>query len=178
MKLAGILMLLLPLFVPLRSHSQRPSPLTLPPTQSEAEINAAAAQAWEPFFERFRAAVKRRDRAALKAMMVPHFFVYTSQSIFNSDGRDDALRRWDLSTNEKDWKSFEKVLEAGVVDPSLNGNRKWSPPRRVAPPDAATRGGYRGGPPPPGLVKKYWMAVFEYLDGHWFCTAFFEAFDN
>lgn len=77
---------------------------------SNSQKIAAAERAWKIFFPRFRAAVKRRDRAALKKMMVPEFLY----SFGGSLDRDEALEYLDNS-DARAWEAFAKVLVKGAV---------------------------------------------------------------
>lgn len=121
--------------------------------------NAAAERAWRTFFPRFRNAVKRRDRAALRNMMSPEF-LYS----FGGDlDRDQALASWDESGDEA-WRAFAAVLARGAVSRENADTEGRQIPSRIAPP-AAKRNGYIS-----------WRAYFEYgADGRWRCTAFVQG---
>ncbi|MDQ3821187.1 MAG: hypothetical protein M3362_26390, partial [Acidobacteriota bacterium] len=68
MKLIGILILIAALLFPQSSYAQKRKF-----GASSSQIDIVANRAWLPFFAKFRSAVSRRDREALKKMMVPDF---------------------------------------------------------------------------------------------------------
>jgi hypothetical protein len=122
---------------------------------------AAADRAWKVYFPRFRAAVKRRDRDALRQMMAAEFLY----SFGGNLDRDEALEHWD-KTDARAWEAFAAVLAKGAVSSSRAMQRVSENPvaSRIAPP-AARKRGYEG-----------WRAIFEYgEDGRWRCTAFVQG---
>jgi hypothetical protein len=68
-----------------------------------AQTNLSAERAWKPFFVAFRAAVKKRDREALRKMMPPDFF----SSGGNDAGAEAAFQFWD-DPNVRGWEDFTK----------------------------------------------------------------------
>src|SRR6266566_6924567 len=90
-----------------------------------AAQKAVAERAWPSFFKSFRAAVARRDREALKTLMVRDFFFSGGGGDDNHDGdtRDDAFRYWD-DPQVHGWQAFDKALAKGAVpsEPNTNGD--------------------------------------------------------
>jgi hypothetical protein len=152
MKHLLIIILTVTLFAPCVGNAQK---------ISSSQKIAAAERAWKIFFPRFRAAVKRRDRAALRNMMVP-VFLY---SFGGNLDRDEALEYLDNS-DARPWEAFVKVLAKGAVSSNRAMSRIAENPvlSRIAPP-AARRRGYVA-----------WRAIFEFgEDGRWYCTAFVQG---
>src|SRR5258708_47144 len=75
-----------------------------------------ADKAWPSFFQSFRAAVSKRDRVALKEMMVRDFFFSGGggDDNHNDDSRDEAFKFLD-DPNVKSWQAFDKALAKGAV---------------------------------------------------------------
>lgn len=135
-----------------------------PPAFPEAE------KAWPQFFALVRAAVKKRDRAALKQMMIPEFFYTLGHHA--TDNRDEAFSYWD-EHHSKGWKALERVLAQGTVKASA----RWDPPegekrpRRIAPPAANIHRNIKRG-------RIDWYAEFEFRkDGKWYWVTFIECCD-
>jgi hypothetical protein len=132
---------------------------------------AQAERAWPLFFKNFRAAVSKRDRDALRKMMVRDFFFSGGGGDDNHDGdtRDDAFHFLD-EPQVHGWQAFDKAIAKGAVPTPPNsgpdGKRYYS---RVAPPAARHTSNLATAPP--------WMAYFEFRDGHWYCTSFSECCD-
>src|SRR5689334_25164109 len=80
------------------------------PTMRAANNNLTADRAWKPFFTSFRAAVKKRDRAALRTLMSADFF----SSGGNSEGAEAAFTLWD-DPHVRGWDAFNRVLSQGTV---------------------------------------------------------------
>ena len=132
---------------------------------------AAAEKAWPAFFKSFRAAVSRRDRDALKKMMVSDFFFSGGGGDDNHDGdmRDDAFKFLD-DPQVHGWQAFDKALAHGAVPDTPNSTadgKKYL--TRVAPPGGRNTTNLDTAPP--------WIAYFEFRDGHWYCTSFSECCD-
>jgi hypothetical protein len=131
----------------------------------------AADKAWPAFFDSFRAAVNKRDRAVLREMMVRDFFFSGGGGDDNHDGdtRDEAFKFLD-DPEVKGWPAFARTLAKGTVpsppNPSSDGRKYVS---RVAPPAARRITNMATAPP--------WIAYFEYRDGKWYCTSFSECCD-
>jgi hypothetical protein len=122
---------------------------------------AAAERAWKVFFPRFRTAVRRRDRVALRQMMIPEFLY----SFGGNLDRDEALEAWDRS-DSRAWQAFARVLAKGAISSRRAMQRIPENPvlSRIAPP-AARKRGYTA-----------WRATFEYgEDGQWRCIAFVQG---
>jgi hypothetical protein len=139
-------------------------------TGSVSSERAAADAAWPVFFKTFREAVRRRDKEAMKKMMVKDFF-FSGGSDENNDGdfRDEAFK-FLRDPQIHAWQAFDKVLAAGAVPTSPNpntGGRKYV--TRVAPPAARKIRSMENAPP--------WVASFEFRDGKWYCTSFSECCD-
>jgi hypothetical protein len=126
--------------------------------------------AWPKFLKTFRDAVNRRDKEALKPMMVPEFF-FSGGSDENGDGdtRDEAFKFLD-DPQVHGWQAFAKVLARGAVatKPEPTGNTRGYP-RRVAPPEARRIRSLTNAPP--------WLATFEFRNGQWYCTMLSECCD-
>lgn len=139
--------------------------LLLPPAAAGQRVTAAG-RAWRPFITAFRAAVKRRDREALRRMMARDFYYHSSGGDENGDEdtRDEAFDFWD-ERRVGGWEALEKVLAQGAVPNTAMrepGNRK---PSRVAPPIANSRRAIESN-------SFEWYAVFEFREGRWYCTVF------
>src|SRR5439155_26162462 len=76
--------------------------------------SALADRTWPSYFNRLRAAVKRRDRATLKAMMLPAFHYSNGQHARNQneDFREQAFRYWDEQVNDR-WRASNRTLRTG-----------------------------------------------------------------
>ena len=132
---------------------------------------ARAERAWAVFFKSFRAAVSKRDREALRKMMVRDFFFSGGGGDDNHDGdtRDEAFKFLD-DPQVHGWQAFDKALVKGAAPSTPNssgdGEKYYS---RVAPPAARNTTNLATAPP--------WIAYFEFRDGHWYCTSFSECCD-
>jgi hypothetical protein len=142
-----------------------------PPAAVVAQRRGAAERAWGPFFRSFRAAVRRRDRAALRPMMAAEFYFHTSGGDDNGDGdsRDEALEYWS-EPRVNGWAALEKTLAAGAVPNTAMRGPGDRRPSRVAPPAANNRRAIRS-------IAFEHYAVFEFRDGRWYCIAFAECCD-
>jgi len=139
--------------------------LVLAPTTFAANDNRTADRAWTPFFVAFRAAVTKRDRAALRTMMSPDFY----SSPGNDAGPDAAFEFWD-DPNVRGWNTLNLVLSRGSVPLAAWWNNGQKPKHisRVAPPKANSKRRLRNGD---------WYAIFEFRDGRWYCTVFNQCCD-
>ena len=137
------------------------------PYTTRAQTKVSAEGAWKPIFAAFRAAVKKRDRDALRKMMPADFF----SSCGNDAGAEAAFQFWD-DPNVRGWEAFTKVLARGTVPMAAwwdaGGKRKYI--SRVAPPSANVRRNMK-------LQNVDWYAVFEFRDGRWYCTIFNQCCD-
>jgi hypothetical protein len=131
----------------------------------------AAEKAWPLFFKSFRGAVSRRDRDALRKMIVSDFFFSGGGGDDNHDGdtRDEAFKFLD-DPQVHGWQAFDKALAHGAV-PSMpnstaDGKKYLS---RVAPPAGRNTTNLETAPP--------WIAYFEFRNGRWYCTSFSECCD-
>ncbi|HWS56023.1 MAG TPA: hypothetical protein VN228_17925 [Pyrinomonadaceae bacterium] len=143
----------------------------LPPDVAPAQRVSAADRAWRPFFSAFRAAVRRRDQAALRGMMARDFFYHGSGGDENGDEdtRDEAFEFWS-EPRLGAWEAFGRVLAQGAVRNTAMrepGNRR---PSRVAPPAANSRRAIE-------TNRVDWYAVFEFRGGRWYCTVFNQCCD-
>lgn len=146
--------------------------LLLAPYAVSAQTNAAE-RAWKPFFTTFRAAVKRRDREALKKMLAPDFLA-TLGGIDDANGdgdiRDDVLLYWD-EPQARRWEALERTLAMGTVPYTYRHDAGDKTPKRVAPPAANVRRSMARG-------DVDWYAIFEFrADGRWYCTDFVQCCD-
>jgi hypothetical protein len=143
-------------------------PQTHKPRDSVFQRSIAADRAWLPFYKRLQTAVKRRDRARLKEMMIPEF-QYTLGHHVNQefDSREDAFKWWDRP-DIHGWKELDRTLAQGAVQMAAwwrEGNQQKSPPTRVAPPSANTKWRIDI-----GLIN--YVAMFEYHNGRWYFVSF------
>ena len=171
MKLLSIPILMAALLVPQLGYAQNHSRISNRPT---ARVEASAEKAWPSFFAAFRAAVKNRDRAALREMMVPGFLYSLGggADCCDGDSRDEAFKFWDAD-NGRGWKAFNRTLAQGAVPQARwwnNGNHPERP-SRVAPAAANRRVNIDRG-------RIGWYAIFEFHeDGRWYCDIFQECCD-
>ena len=146
--------------------------LLAPPARA-AQNNVAAERAWKPFFAAFRVAVKKRDRVALKKMMVEDFFTSGGIGDDNQDGdsRDETFEFWDES-HTRGWEAFGKVLSQGTAAMAAwwDHGEKRKYVSRVAPPAANIRRNIKR-----ALID--WYAIFEFREGRWVCTVFAQCCD-
>ena len=137
------------------------------------QSNNAAEKSWRPFFAAFRAAVKKRDRAALKKMMVPDFFFSGGGGDDNGDGqtRDEAFEFWD-DPHVRGWQALDRTLAQGTVPMAAwwDQGKRREYVSRVGPPAANIRRNLT-------QVRIDWYAVFEFRDGNWYCTFFVQCCD-
>jgi hypothetical protein len=145
----------------------------LVPQLVAAQRNAVAERAWKPFVSAFRATIKRRDREALKKMMVRDFYFSAGGGDDNHDGDsgDEAFAFWDEPYTQG-WEAFDKVLVRGSVPMAAwsDDGRKRKYISRVAPPAANIRRNMK-------LQNIDWYAVFEFRHGRWYCTVFNQCCD-
>lgn len=143
----------------------------LMPGVAAAQRVSAADRAWRPFFRTFRAAVRRRDQAALRRMMARDFFYHGSGGDENGDEdtRDEAFEFWS-EPRLGAWQALEKVLSQGAVRNTALREPGSSRPSRVAPPAANDRRALES-------HRVDWYAVFEFRDGRWYCTVFNQCCD-
>jgi hypothetical protein len=128
--------------VPVRKTLPRPEDARVKPAR------LAAITEWSTFFQEFRAAVARRDRAALKSCMVRDF-LFTLDDYAGSDPRDAAFREWDRP-DVKGWDAIEGILRKGCRNDPL------APTLMVSPPQWVTDANYLG-----------YRVGFERCDGLW-----------
>ena len=139
------------------------------PVQAAKRVSLSEAE-WPAFFKTFREAVGRKDKEALKEMMVRDFF-FSGGSDENQDGdtRDEAFKFLD-DPEVRGWKAFVETLAKGAVPSPPNpneGGKKY--PSRVSPPAARKIRSLENAPP--------WIASFEFRNGKWYCTSFSECCD-
>jgi hypothetical protein len=126
------------------------------------EVEATARKAWPAFFAEFRAAVNKRDRAALRKLM---------SDPFNSPPNtpEDAFKQWD-DPKVSGWVKLRRVLAQGTVMAGRpdEGNPEQERPTMISPPAAELNAKrYRG-----------WWAAFEFReDGKWYCIQFVSMAD-
>ena len=135
MKLIGILILVAAFLFPQSSFAQKRSRAS---SRSISQVNVAAEKSWPSFFAAFRAAVKKRDRAALRKMLAPDLLF--SLGHHRSDHLDEAFKFWDAD-NGRGWKAFNRILAQGAVPQARWWNNgEWPQrPSRVAPAAANRR---------------------------------------
>jgi hypothetical protein len=82
--------------------------------QTSRSVNATANKSWQTFWRQFSAAVNKKDRAALKGLMV-------SEKDFDTGGaggtRDDAIQELDRLHG---WRDLQKSIASGT-EPSRFG---------------------------------------------------------
>jgi len=126
------------------------------------EVEASARKAWPAFFAEFRAAVNRRDRAALSELM---------SDPFNSPPNtpEDAFKQWD-DPKVGGWVKLRRVLAQGAVMAGKpdEGDPEQERPTMISPRAAELNAKrYRG-----------WWAAFEFKeDGKWYCIQFVSKAD-
>ena len=145
----------------------------LVPQAAIAQRNLAAEKAWGPFFVSFRAAVHKRDRQALRKMMVKDFYFSGGGGDDNHDGdmRDDAFKFWD-EPHTQGWPAFQRILNRGVAATAAwwNKGADGKYPSKVSPPAANSRRVINRASIP-------WLAFFEFRNGRWYCTSFSQCCD-
>lgn len=133
---------------------------------SPIKVNMAAERAWPSFFAAFRVAVKRRDRAALRKMLVPDLLFTLGHH--RSDHLDEAFKFWDAD-NGRGWRAFNRILAQSTVPQARWWhNGEWPKrPSRVAPAAANIKG-----------RDVDWYAIFIFgVDGRWYCDIFQQCCD-
>lgn len=124
-----------------------------------SQRGSVATREWKAFYPRFRAAVKKRDREALKLMMTPEFLY----SFGGNLDRDEALEHWNKVEPES-WNAFAKILAQGTVRYDKADAGGATILGRVAPPAAK------------GKRHVAWRAYFEFgKDNRWRCTGFVQG---
>ena len=118
-----------------------------------AKRDREADQAWPAFYTRFREAVRKRDRVAMREMMSPDDFLYT---FGDSDNRDQALDYWDDQAKHgmTPYADLDRILNKGVV----------RVPARMSAYGLPTRDA------PPAAVKMSYMGLrtsFAFINGRW-----------
>jgi len=131
--------------------------------------SAVADRIWSPFFNRLRAAVRRRDRVRLKEMMIPEFHYSLGHHVRKQkeDFREEAFKYWDDPLNDG-WRALNRTLAKGAVPMAAwwrKGNKQKSPPTRVAPPAGNIRRNIDRDRVP-------YIALFEFRNGRWYFTSF------
>jgi hypothetical protein len=88
--------------------------IIMPPVlaQTSGSINAQASKTWPAFWRQFSTAIKRKDRAALKSLMV-------SESEFFSGGGGETRDEWITMIG---WKQLQTALVIGTM-PYHEGRR-------------------------------------------------------
>lgn len=158
-KLLSSLILSVALLAPETSHARKPC------TGAGTHSKTAAERAWPSFFAGFRAAVRKRDRAALRKMLAPDLLF--SLGHHRGDHLDDAFKFWDANKGEG-WKAFKRILAQGTAPLARWWHDGENPrrPSRVAPAAANRRVNIVRG-------RIGWYAVFEFReDGRWYCDIF------
>jgi hypothetical protein len=87
---------------------------------------------WNTFYKEFRAAVTRRDRAALKSCMVKNF-LFTLEEFEESDPRDAAFKEWDRP-EVKGWDALDRILAKGTRQDPMVPTLMVAPPQWVTDP--------------------------------------------
>lgn len=167
MKLFASLILMLTLLTLQSSYAQKRSRIF---SSSDAQVKMAAEKAWPSFFAAFRAAVRKRDRIALKKMLASDLLF--SLGNHRSDHLDEAFAFWD-ENNGRGWKAFNRILTQGIAPQALwwNNGEKPKRPSRVAPSTANRRDNINRG-------RISWYAIFKFQeDGRWYCDIFQECCD-
>jgi len=133
------------------------------------QTSRRAERAWKPFFAGVRAAVKKRDRAALMKTMPRDFYYLSSggDENNNNDTRDEAFEYWKTAGADS-WDNLDKVLAAGAVPNTEMREAGNLNPSRVAPPLAGDKRAIADRSFP-------WYAVFEFKNNRWYFTAFVEC---
>ncbi len=135
-----------------------------PPRLADNRRDSAAKKSlasWRSFCSRFSAALKKRDRAALKSMMLSTFI----SSFGNDPGPDAAFKYWD-DPHVRGWAALEKTLSKGFSKSAQTESVANGKPvvGRSAPPEAMK----------PGYKK--WRAIFEFgTDHRWRFAAFVQG---
>lgn len=107
-------------------------------TSRRTAITGAAAESWKTFLPAFTAAVKNRDRAYLRKVMVKDF-TYTFGD--SADDQDEAFRFFDDRNNydgKTGWQVLQEILAKGAVPDVENMRTGSKRPTYIAPPRAGT----------------------------------------
>ncbi len=139
------------------------------PRRISVSERRAADAAWTPFFQKFSAAVKTRDREALKAMLHKDFIYYygSERESVHLQGSDKAdkifvdmakIHRRDSYTRARDqgWQVLQACINKNVV------RDNYVYPTRVATIGSRTNYGEEGAP----------NATFQFRGGKWYWTDF------
>lgn len=141
----------------------------LVPQIVNAQTSSRSARAWKPFFASVKAAVKKRDKAALMKLMSREFYYLSSggDENNNQDTRDEAFEYW-ATSQAGSWETMEKTLAAGAVQNTAMREPDNRNPSRVAPPLANDK---------TAIANRTfeWYAVFEFKNNRWYFTAFTEC---
>jgi hypothetical protein len=149
---------------PVQTQTRNYKPLSL----NEQLVASDAEKAWPAFFATFRAAVRKRNRAALKRMLADGLLF----SLGGGGGPDEAFKFW-VRDNGRGWVAFERTLNGGVAHLARwwNNGRDPERPSRVAPAAANLRANIERG-------RISWYAIFRFNeDGRWYCEIFQECCD-
>jgi hypothetical protein len=165
MKTPRTLTLVLTLLMSLMLFPQisMPNPL-IDVSAQRNQSNTVAMEAWPSYFAALRAAVQKRDRAALSKMMSRQFrydCCDNPDDNGNGETRDEAFKTWNRLPKQG-WAALDRLLGQGVVPASAewSSNNGRSKPNLIAPRNANRRS--YSGP----------IADFEWRDGRWYFVSF------
>lgn len=96
------------------------SPLAVAQTRNSG--NAAANRSWPKFWAEFRAAINRRNKVALKRMMVSPFAVNCTL-----EGPPDSAEQWLNKVDGAYWRKLQKMMRGGTKSRTGGGGK----PQRV-----------------------------------------------
>jgi hypothetical protein len=139
--------------------------LVAPPIGA-TQTNTKSQKAWRPFYTSLRAAVRKRDQAALMKLMSNDFYYLSSggDENGNQDTRDEAFEFWKTSSTDV-WKEMDKVFAKEAVTKTSMPELGSGAPSRIAPPIANNAKAIKD--------RAFdWFAIFEFKDGRWYWTAF------
>jgi hypothetical protein len=138
--------------------SASPSSSSAPREGSRPSI--AQSTIWVAFWNSFRAAVSKRDRGTLKAMMLTNF-AWTFQEYFQGERRVAFFKNLD-DDRGSGWRALNNIIAKGtIVDAKSTSQR----PARITPP-----------PKDCGACEDC-QAYFEFRDGRWLWISFYGCGD-
>lgn len=129
---------------------------------------AAKKESWETFFTKFKTAVRNRDSAAIKSVMLDN---YDCRSVYfcfyikpvRENFRNDFVLKQLSQNNNKGWRGLEKVLLKGELwnESSKDSKIVGLPTKLVDLPN--------------NNCEVDFVTIFNFKNNRWLFTGFYEA---